>query len=50
MNWGTIIGWAGALLSLGSSIGYFCAKDYRRGFYFMFAFLITATVCWPGRQ
>lgn len=48
MNWGSIVGWTGAFLSLGSSIGYFYVKDYRRGFYFLFGFAITICIVWPG--
>ena len=44
MNWGQVIAWAGALLSLGASVGYFVAKDYRKALYFFFAFCITVTV------
>ena len=48
MNWGTYISWAGALLSLGASIGYLFARDYRRAAYFFFGFCITAVIAWPG--
>jgi len=44
VNWGQISGWAGALLSLASAIGYAYAHDWRRALYFFFAFCITATV------
>lgn len=44
MNWGQVIAWAGALLSLGSAVGYFVAKDYRKSMYFLFALCITVTV------
>lgn len=46
MNYGNVIAWVGAALSLGASIGYFAAKDYRNALYFLFAFCITATVIW----
>jgi hypothetical protein len=46
VNWGNVVAWAGAFLSLGSAIGYAFAKDYRRALYFAFAFAITITVIW----
>jgi hypothetical protein len=46
MNWGQLGAWAGALLSLSSSIGYLFAGDIRRTLYFFFGFCITAVVAW----
>lgn len=46
MNWGNVGAWTGAVLSLVSAVGYFLAGDTRRALYFLFAFLITATVIW----
>ena len=44
LNWGQIIAWAGALLSLGAAIGYAFAKDWRHALYFLFAGCITIVV------
>ena len=30
VNWGDVGAWAGAMLSLGSAIGYAVAHDYRK--------------------
>jgi hypothetical protein len=46
INWGQVIAWAGALLSLGAAIGYAVAKDWRHALYFFFAFCITVCVIW----
>jgi hypothetical protein len=47
-NWGTIIGWAGAVQCLAAAIGYGFAKDTRRMLYYVCAGLITVVVIWPG--
>lgn len=46
VNWGVVGGWAGAVLSLISAIGYAYAKDWRHALYFFFAFCITVCVIW----
>ncbi len=46
MNWGNVIAWAGALLSLGSAVGYAFAHNWQKALYFLFAFCITVTVIW----
>lgn len=46
LNWGQIFAWTGALLSLGSAVGYALAHDYRKALYFLFAFAITVCVIW----
>ena len=46
VNWGVVGGWAGALLSLGSAIGYAFQRDWRHALYFAFAFAITVVVIW----
>ena len=48
MNWGAIFAWAGIALSLGASIGYAFAHDWRRSLYYLFAALVTITVVWKG--
>ena len=44
INWGQIVAWAGAFLSLGAAIGYTFAKDWRHALYFLFAAAITIVV------
>jgi hypothetical protein len=44
MNYGKLLAWAVILLSAGASIGYFLARDYRKGFYWLFATAIQLTV------
>lgn len=46
MNYGTVGGWAGAVLALATSVGYLFHKDYRQALYFFFAFCITLTIIW----
>jgi hypothetical protein len=49
MNWGTIIGWTGALQCIGAAIGYACVRDWRRSLYYIFAFGITVDIIWPSK-
>jgi hypothetical protein len=46
INWGVVGAWAGALLALGTSIGYAFQRDWRHSLYFFFAFCITVVVIW----
>lgn len=44
MGVGKVIGWVMTGLCFATSVGYFIAKDYHRGFYFFFAGCINTTV------
>ena len=46
MNWGDRIVIVSTLLSLGASIGYLCAGDWRRSLYFILGAAITAVATW----
>jgi hypothetical protein len=46
MNWGDRIALLNVLLSLGASLGFFCATDWRRGTYFLLGAGITAWATW----
>jgi len=46
INWGYVLGWAGAILSLATSIGYALQRDWRHALYFLFAFGIGVTIIW----
>lgn len=46
INWGVVGGWAGALLSLASAVGYAFQRDWRNALYFGFACAITVVVIW----
>lgn len=46
MNWGSVGGYAGAVLAAFSAIGYAFAGDTRRALYFSFACAITLTMVW----
>lgn len=44
LNWGKALAIAMIILSVGASIGYFIAGDWKRGLYWLFAAGITSTV------
>lgn len=44
MNWGKVFGWTSVIIFTAASIGYFLARDIKRGFYYLFAAGIQVTV------
>ena len=46
MNWGDRIAIANVLLSVGASLGFLCAHDWRRSLYFILGAAITAVATW----
>lgn len=47
-NWnaGKVFGCAQVVIAVGASVGYFYARDLRRGFYWMFVACVEATISW----
>ena len=46
MNWGDRIAILNVLLSVGASVGFLCAHDWRRSLYFTLGAAITAVATW----
>ena len=44
MSLGKIFAWSVIVLQAGASIGYFSARDYKHGFYWLWAVAISVTV------
>lgn len=46
VNWGRVLGLANSLMCVGVSVGYFFAKDYRRGLYYAGVAFINVVLVW----